>query len=183
MRRSWCGHRPLDRHTLERPTAAPRRSRRLPGDIGATAWRSDHRRAGGLGGSCAGRKGRRRAIYWSVARHFTSGRGAPGAGRDALGGPLPHAASTGRAWRATRRGARLLFNAIVHQYLIPGVQVGAKVRVDKQSGEVVDAYSVVRRVTSEAGCLLCNRLINGTKLQDESVSEKERRQQRYVDDP
>jgi len=47
--------------------------------------------------------------------------------------------------------ARLLFNAIVHQYLIPGVQVGAKVRVDVSSGEVLDAYTVVRPVTSERG--------------------------------
>jgi hypothetical protein len=50
--------------------------------------------------------------------------------------------------------ARLLFNAVVHQYLIPGVQVGAKVRVDPKSGEVLDAYSVVRPVTSDSGCLL-----------------------------
>jgi hypothetical protein len=78
---------------------------------------------------------------------------------------------------------RLLFNAIVHQYLIPGVQVGAKVRVDPKSGEVLDTYSVVRPVTSESGCLLCNRLISSAKLQDESVSEKERRQQRYIDEP
>lgn len=79
--------------------------------------------------------------------------------------------------------ARLLFNAIVHQYLIPGVQVGAKVRVDPKSGEVLDAYSVVRPVTSESGCLLCNRLINSAKLQEESISEGERRQQRYIDEP
>jgi hypothetical protein len=59
---------------------------------------------------------------------------------------------------------RLLFNAIVHQYLIPGVQVGAKVRVDPKSGEVLDTYSVVRPVTSESGCLLCNRLINSRPL-------------------
>jgi len=64
--------------------------------------------------------------------------------------------------------ARLLFNAIVHQYLIPGVQVGAKVRVDASSGDVLDAYTVVRPVTSESGCLLCNRLINSAKLQEEA---------------
>lgn len=79
--------------------------------------------------------------------------------------------------------ARLLFNAIVHQYLIPGVQVGAKVRVDPASGDVLDAYSVVRPVTSESGCLLCNNLINSAKLQEESISEEERRRQRYVDEP
>jgi molybdopterin/thiamine biosynthesis adenylyltransferase len=79
--------------------------------------------------------------------------------------------------------ARLLFNSIVHQYLIPGVQVGAKVRTDPKTGEVLDAYSVVRPVTPESGCLLCNHLINSAKLQEESVSEAERRQQRYVDEP
>jgi len=79
--------------------------------------------------------------------------------------------------------ARLLFNAIVHQYLIPGVQVGAKVRVDPKTGEVLDAFSVVRPVTSESGCLLCNRLINSAKLQEESISEKERQRQRYIDEP
>ena len=78
---------------------------------------------------------------------------------------------------------RLLFNAIVHQYLIPGVQVGAKVRVDPKSGDVLDAYSVVRPVTSDSGCLLCSRLINSAKLQDESISEAERNRQRYIDEP
>jgi hypothetical protein len=79
--------------------------------------------------------------------------------------------------------ARLLFNAIVHQYLIPGVQVGAKVQVDPNSGEVLNAYSVVRPVTPDAGCLLCNHLINSAKLQDESISDAERKVQKYVDEP
>ncbi len=79
--------------------------------------------------------------------------------------------------------ARLLFNAIVHQYLIPGVQVGAKVHIDPVSGDVLDAYSVVRPVTPESGCLLCNKLINSAKLQEESISEDERKRQRYVEEP
>lgn len=79
--------------------------------------------------------------------------------------------------------ARLLFNSIVHQYLIPGVQVGAKVRVEPNSGRVLDAYSVVRPVTPDSGCLLCNGLINGAKLQDESISDGERKRQRYIDEP
>jgi molybdopterin/thiamine biosynthesis adenylyltransferase len=79
--------------------------------------------------------------------------------------------------------ARLLFNAIVHQYLIPGVQVGAKVRIDPVSGDVLDVYSVVRPITSETGCLLCNNLINAAKLQEESISEEDRKRQRYVDEP
>jgi molybdopterin/thiamine biosynthesis adenylyltransferase len=79
--------------------------------------------------------------------------------------------------------ARLLFNAIVHQYLVPGVQVGAKVQVDPSTGEVLDAFSVVRPVTSEVGCLLCNRLINSAKLQEESISDSDRKRQRYIDEP
>lgn len=79
--------------------------------------------------------------------------------------------------------ARLLFNAIAHQYLIPGVQIGAKVQVDPASGDVLDVHSVVRPVTSESGCLLCNKLINSAKLQGESISEEDRKRQRYVDEP
>jgi hypothetical protein len=79
--------------------------------------------------------------------------------------------------------ARLLFNAIVHQYLIPGVQVGAKVHVDADTGNVLDVYSVLRPVSSETGCLLCNNLINSAKLQEESISESDQKRQRYIDEP
>lgn len=79
--------------------------------------------------------------------------------------------------------ARLVFNALVHQYLIPGVQVGAKVVSDKATGAVRDVYSVARLVTPESGCLWCNGLINPAKLQEESISDAERRAQAYVDDP
>lgn len=79
--------------------------------------------------------------------------------------------------------ARLLFNAIVHQCLVPGVQVGAKVRVDKQSGDLLDVFSVVRPVVPDSGCLWCNGLITPEGLQREAVSERERQQQRYVEDP
>lgn len=78
--------------------------------------------------------------------------------------------------------ARLLFNAIVHQYLIPGVQIGAKVMSD-DNGAVCDIYAVTRPVTPESGCLLCNGLVNPAKLQEEALSDDERREQRYVDDP
>lgn len=79
--------------------------------------------------------------------------------------------------------ARLLFNAIVHQYLIPGVQVGAKIHVDQSIGAVLDAYSVVRPVTPKSGCLLCNSLINSAKLQEESISQGEREAQKYINEP
>lgn len=78
--------------------------------------------------------------------------------------------------------ARLLFNALVYQYLVPGVQVGAKVLSDKTSGMVTNVYAVTRPVTPDHGCLLCNQLINPSKLQEESSSEQERQDQRYVDD-
>ncbi len=79
--------------------------------------------------------------------------------------------------------ARLLFNAIVHQYLIPGVQVGAKVITERTSGRVVDVFSVVRPVLPDCGCLWCNGLIPPGKLQEEALSEASRQAQRYVDDP
>jgi hypothetical protein len=107
---------------------------------------------------------------------------------DVWGKGLPHNTTVIVRWTATNdlpdgMRARLLFNAISHQYLIPGVQVGAKVQVDKATGEVVDVFSVVRPVTSESGCLLCNRLINSARLQEESISEGERKGQRYVEEP
>lgn len=78
--------------------------------------------------------------------------------------------------------ARLLFNAVVHQYLIPGVQVGVKVVIDKMAGTVHDIYAATRLVTPESGCLLCNKLINPTKLQDESTTAEELKGRGYVND-
>jgi hypothetical protein len=79
--------------------------------------------------------------------------------------------------------ARLVFNALVHQYLIPGVELGAKVTVDKSSGDILDVFSVLRPVTPDLGCLWCNGLISSAGLQEEALSEEERVRQRYVDDP
>jgi hypothetical protein len=78
--------------------------------------------------------------------------------------------------------ARLVFNALVHQYLIPGVQVGAKVQTDRATGEVIDVFSVMRPVTPDRGCLMCNGLISHARLQEEALALEERRRQRYVDD-
>ena len=77
--------------------------------------------------------------------------------------------------------ARNVFNAIVHQYLIPGVQVGAKVVSDK-GGNVAEVYAVTRLVTPESGCLRCSGFINAAKLQEEALSKEEQRAQRYVED-
>lgn len=78
--------------------------------------------------------------------------------------------------------SRLVFNALVHQYLIPGAQVGAKVTVDKQTGEILDVFSVYRPVMAGRGCLWCNGLISPARLQEEALTESERRQQRYIDE-
>jgi molybdopterin/thiamine biosynthesis adenylyltransferase len=83
---------------------------------------------------------------------------------------------------ADTMGARLLFNAIVHQYGIPGMQVGAKIPVS-QSGEVGDVFCVARPVTPENGCLWCNGLINPGRLQDEAVPASAKRGYAYLDDP
>lgn len=79
---------------------------------------------------------------------------------------------------------RLVFNALVHQFLIPGVQVGSKILVDKITGEVGDVLASARRVLPYAGggCLSCNQLIPPRGLQEESLAEEERRLQRYVED-
>ncbi|MFT4176778.1 MAG: ThiF family adenylyltransferase [Luteolibacter sp.] len=81
--------------------------------------------------------------------------------------------------------SRLVFNALVHQYLIPGIQIGSKVPIDTRSGSVENVFAVARPVLPEAsgGCLLCNELISFAKLQDEALTEKQRRQQAYVADP
>lgn len=81
--------------------------------------------------------------------------------------------------------SRLVFNALMHQYLIPGFQIGAKVRVDPSTRQVDEVFSVSRPVFpyAGAGCLLCGGWISAAQLQQESLSEAEREAQRYVDDP
>ncbi len=83
---------------------------------------------------------------------------------------------------ADSQRSRLVFNALVHQYLIPGAQVGAKVRVSRATGEIGDIHSVYRPVIPDSGCLWCNGLVSPARLQEEAISESERAQQRYVED-
>ena len=78
--------------------------------------------------------------------------------------------------------ARLIFNALVHQYLIPGAQIGAKITVDNQTGDILDVFAVYRPITPDLGCLWCNGLIDPARLQDEALSDDERRAQRYIQD-
>jgi len=80
--------------------------------------------------------------------------------------------------------ARLVFNALVHQYLIPGVQIGSKVPVDKASGLIQQVFVVSRPILPQAGggCLLCNGLIPADRLRNECQSSEQRRLQAYVMD-
>jgi len=84
---------------------------------------------------------------------------------------------------ADSMSARLLYNAITQQYLIPGAQIGSKIEVDKTTGRVLRAFSVVRPVSHDGGCLWCNGLIPPGRLQLEATPEDQRKAQRYVDDP
>jgi len=80
--------------------------------------------------------------------------------------------------------SRLVFNALVHQYLIPGLQIGSKVPVHKETGKLGNVFSAARLVIpfEGGGCLLCNQLIPADKLQEEALSIEERKRQAYVED-
>jgi tRNA A37 threonylcarbamoyladenosine dehydratase len=80
--------------------------------------------------------------------------------------------------------ARLVFNNLVHQYLIPGIQFGAKVRTDPGTGDVIEVYSVTRTVLPRlgGGCLHCNGWIPASRLADEAQSGVQRKAQKYVED-
>ncbi len=76
--------------------------------------------------------------------------------------------------------SRLMFNALVHQYLVPGIQIGAKVQADPGTGALHDVFAVTRLVLPNSGCLLCNGAISSAQLQREALSEGERQRQRYI---
>ena len=76
--------------------------------------------------------------------------------------------------------ARCLFNALVHQFLIPGVQIGTKIRHSGDTGRIDDVFVNVRPVTPDFGCFWCAGLIDGRQLQLEAMSDDERRGQDYI---
>ena len=79
--------------------------------------------------------------------------------------------------------ARLVFNAIVHQYLIPGVQLGSKIRSD-DTGVLLEVMSAKRPVRPGQGCLWCNELIDPSQLAKEAKTDEERKAQAYgVEEP
>lgn len=74
--------------------------------------------------------------------------------------------------------ARLLVNAVTHQYLVPAIQIGAKIRPNA-SGSIEDAMSAVRHLRPRHGCLWCNGLINPAQLAIEAKTDEERKDQAY----
>ena len=74
--------------------------------------------------------------------------------------------------------ARLVVNALAHQYLIPAVQMGAKIRPG-DCGKLEDAMCAVRHIRPGTGCLWCNGLIDPTQLAIEAKSDNERKEQAY----
>lgn len=80
--------------------------------------------------------------------------------------------------------SRIVFNALVHQYLIPGVQVGSKVPRE-EDGTVGDVFTATRIVLPYpgGGCLFCANAISPLRAQEEALKEHRDSMQRYVDDP
>lgn len=78
--------------------------------------------------------------------------------------------------------ARMLVNAVAHQFLIPAVQLGTRIDVDPETGAVADIRTNVRPILPGSGCLRCNKLISPTRLQEESTDQRERERNRYVDE-
>lgn len=83
---------------------------------------------------------------------------------------------------ADSHSARRLVDAVTHQYFIPSTQVGAKVSLVKDTGEIADIFSAVRSSVPGDGCLRCAQLISPVVLQEEAKSHGERRRQRYLED-
>ncbi len=79
--------------------------------------------------------------------------------------------------------ARLVVNGLIHQYLIPGVQLGSKIRPDAD-GALAEVMSANRPIRPGRGCLLCNQLIDAAQLAKEAKTDKERKAQAYgVEEP
>ena len=73
---------------------------------------------------------------------------------------------------------RLVVNALAHQYLIPAVQMGAKIRPGAE-GALEEVMCAVRQLRPGKGCLWCNGLIDGTQLALEAKTDAERKAQDY----
>jgi molybdopterin/thiamine biosynthesis adenylyltransferase len=78
--------------------------------------------------------------------------------------------------------ARMLVNAVAHQFLIPAVQLGTRIDTDPETGTVGDIRTNIRPILPGSGCLRCNKLISPARLQEETADPRERERNRYVDE-
>jgi molybdopterin/thiamine biosynthesis adenylyltransferase len=78
--------------------------------------------------------------------------------------------------------ARLVANAVSQTFLIPLIQIGAKVETRKD-GTIEQIYTAVRPVLPRRGCLACAGLIDPITLQREAATPEERVNQNYLGDP
>ena len=78
--------------------------------------------------------------------------------------------------------ARLVVNAICHQYLVPVWQAGTKVQTNAASGAVDDVFSVVRHIVPGQSCMWCSGLIDQTRLAEENASPQQQAAQRYIEE-
>lgn len=76
--------------------------------------------------------------------------------------------------------SRYAFNLLCYQYLVPGIQVGAKVTSDAVGG-IQLIHVMERPVTLVGPCLDCAGAIPEQELAREQLSSEERRAQAYVD--
>lgn len=75
--------------------------------------------------------------------------------------------------------ARLVANAVAQTFLIPLIQIGAKVET-RQGGKIEQIYTAVRPVLPRRGCLACAGLIDPIALQREAATPEERAAQNYL---
>lgn len=78
--------------------------------------------------------------------------------------------------------ARLVGNAVSQAFLIPLIQVGAKVET-RTDGTIEQIYTAVRPVLPRRGCLACAGLIDPVALQREAATPAERANQNYLGEP
>lgn len=77
--------------------------------------------------------------------------------------------------------ARLVANAVAQSFLIPLVQIGAKIET-RPDGSIEQIYTAVRPVLPRRGCLACAGLIDPMVLQREAATPEERANQNYLGD-
>jgi len=75
--------------------------------------------------------------------------------------------------------ARLVFNAIVQQYYIPGIQIGSLIAPDVSGQKLESVFSVTRWVGPGVGCLWCSNTIDRNLLAIEAKSKSEKADQDY----